>query len=96
LRAALDLRSLYVFPFTIVKAHFEHSHKRTNPYHDTFVQLCESRAKAIYDGDRSAWSNLGLRKSSYRFISPHEKLHLVTREGYLEKEIIKSVNRLAL
>jgi hypothetical protein len=54
LKCALDLRSLYLFPFSIVKAHFEKSRKRIHPKHDDFVQLRESLAQAIFEGDRSA------------------------------------------
>jgi len=91
LREALDLRSLYLFPFSIVKAHFEKSRKRTNPRHDDFVQLRESLAQKIFDSDEETWARLGLPRRKYRMTQPHEKVHIITREGYLENEILESL-----
>ncbi len=88
LRRALDLRSLFLFPFSITKAHFENSKKRRHPKHDDFVQLRESLAKKIFGLDEEVWEHLGLGKESYKITRPHEKIHIITREGYLEQQIL--------
>lgn len=90
LKNALNLKSLYLFPFSIIKAHFDMSEKITNPKHDDFVQLKERTAQDIFDWAIRAWSHLGLSISEYKRIQPHEKIHIVTREGYLEHQILSS------
>jgi hypothetical protein len=90
LRNALDLRSLFLFPFSITKAHFENSKKRKNPKHDDFVQLRESLAQRIFRLDEKAWEHLGLKMSDYNMIRPHEKINIVTRSGHLEQQILDS------
>jgi len=92
LKCALDLRSLYLFPFSIVKAHFEKSRKRIHPKHDDFVQLRESLAQAIFEGDKSAWEHLGLEQEDYKMAKPHEKIHIVTKQGHLEQQILDSLH----
>lgn len=90
LRDALDLRSIYMFPFSITMAHFNKSHKRTPPNHDCFVQLNESFAGSIFNHDAGAWEHLELENKEYVPSKPHEKVHILTREGNLEKEILES------
>jgi hypothetical protein len=90
LKSALDLRSLFLFPFSIIKAHFENSKKRKHPNHDYFVQLRESLAQGIFGLDEEVWGHLGLKKEEYQMSRPHEKIHIVTREGYLEQQILDS------
>jgi hypothetical protein len=107
LLAALDLRSLYILPFSIVKAHFDGSKKRRTAKHDDFVQLNEAQARAIFDQDRKTWARLNLMLfaqrgltggiGEYKAIIPHKKgvrqhrnIHIVTREGHLEKELLAS------
>ena len=90
LRGALGSRSVYLFPFSIVKARFDNSDKITNPKHDDFIQLRESQAKKIFDRDIETWESMKLKPENYTFAHPHEKVYLVTREGYLEKEILSS------
>jgi len=88
LRNALDLRSLFLFPFSITKAHFENSKIRKNPKHDDFVQLRESLAQRIFELDDEAWAHLNLKKSDYKMTRPHEKISIVTRGGHLEQQIL--------
>lgn len=90
LRKALDLRSLFLFPFSITKAHFENSKPRKHPRHDDFVQLKESLAHSIFSLDDDVWEHLGLKKEDYKMIKPHKRVFIVTREGYLENEILGS------
>jgi hypothetical protein len=90
LRNALTLRSLYVFPFSIAKAHFEKSSKISNPRHDDYVQLRESMAKMIFEKDAETWRKLGLAKDQYKAVSPHEKVHIMTRFGHLEPQLLES------
>jgi hypothetical protein len=93
LKRALDLRSLFLFPFSIAKAHFEHSKIRITPRHDDFVQLRESLAKNIFEGNTDIWKNLGLETKNYKGARPHEKIHILTREGYLEQQIMDSFHQ---
>ncbi len=90
LRNALDLRSLFLFPFSIAKAHLEKSKKTTHPKHDDFVQIRESLAQKIYDGVEDVWKHLNLETKDYKRTKPHEKIHIITKEGHLEKEILRS------
>jgi hypothetical protein len=90
---ALVLRSLYLFPFSITKAHFETSNKISNPKHDTYVQLKESMARMIFEKDAEAWERLGLDKDQYIAVSPHEKIHIMTRNGYLEQQLLDALDR---
>jgi hypothetical protein len=91
LRKALDLRSLYLFPFSIVKAYFENTPKRINPKHDVFVQLREKQADEIFNGNINEWNKLDLCFLDYKQAEPHEKIHILTRNGNLEKEILESI-----
>ncbi len=88
LRKALDLRSLFLFPFSVVKNYFNNSYKRINPGHDIFVQLIESKARKIFEGNKDAWIHLGLCYDNYKATSPHEKVHILTRSGHLEQKIL--------
>ncbi|MFH0831491.1 MAG: hypothetical protein V1886_01330 [archaeon] len=90
LKNALSLRSLYLFPFSIIKAHFDKSEKITNPKHDDFVQLKERTAHDIFEGGSRAWNHLGLGITEYKKIQAHEKVHIATRQGYLEQQILSS------
>ena len=85
---ALDLRSLYLFPFSIAKAHFEKSKKISNPKHDDYVQLRESLAKRIFEKDEKVWRTLGLDLNQYKAVSPHERVHIMTRFGYMEQQLL--------
>jgi hypothetical protein len=90
LRSALDLRTLFLFPFSVTKAYFEKSKKRVHPKHDDFVQLRENLARKIFEGHRDTWEYLGLRQEEYKKAKPHEKIHILTRNGYLEQQILDS------
>lgn len=87
---SLDLRSLYLFPFSIVKVYFESSKKRETPNHDTFVQLRESLSGRIFKKDEEIWEKIGLNPNKYKTISLSEKVHLTTSQGNLEKQILES------
>ena len=84
---ALDLRSLYLFPFSIVLAHFENSEIKTTAKHDGYVQLNEERAKMIFGKNAEFWNHLGLNPSDYKMKKLHEKVFVVTKDGYLEDKI---------
>lgn len=90
LRKALDLRSLYLFPFSVVKAFFDKMPKRVTPKHDSFVQFCESRAARIFAGE--CWDYLGLDGKDYGVVVPHPDIHIMTRENHLEAEILSHLN----
>jgi hypothetical protein len=90
LMGSLDIRSLYIFPFSVVKAHYECSKPRTHPRHDDFVQLRESQARRIFSRDPGTWAKLRLNADEYRTTEPHERVHIMTRAGYLENELLDS------
>jgi len=90
LKRILDLKSLFLFPFSTVKAHFEKSKKSYHHQVDFFVQLKENMAADIFLGDEKAWKHLGLESNIYARTKPHEKVHIVTRNRILEKEILAS------
>lgn len=89
---ALDLRSLFLFPFSVVKAYFDNSYKRINSGHDIFVQLIESKATKIFEKDKDTWAHLGLNYNNYKTASPHEKIHILTRNGHLEQTILSTLH----
>lgn len=90
LREALDVRSLYLFPFSIAKAHFINSEATTTEKHDDFVQLDESETEDIFRGRQAMWQHLGLDKKNYKKLRLHEKVRLITRDGNLEEQISTS------
>jgi hypothetical protein len=90
LRKALDLRSLYIFPFSVTRAHFETSKKKTHPKHDDFVQLRESTARKLFANDPEAWKKIGLDASQYQMTKLNERIFLVTRGEYLKQQILDS------
>ena len=92
LKRALDLRSLFLFPFSIAKAHFENSQKRDYLTNDYFVQLREALAKKIFEKDPLAWKHLQLNPKNYKHSQPHEKVRILTKQGNLEKQILSSLN----
>jgi hypothetical protein len=84
----LDLRSLFLFPFSIVKAHYENSKKRyyqDYSQHKTiyYVQIKESLAKKIFNKNKDAWKALSLDTANYKFFMKRN-IHVITREGNLE------------
>lgn len=86
----LDLRSLYVFPFSIVFSYFQNSNKRKTPLHDTFVLMREKTADRIFSGEPETWKNLKLDIRQYKMARPHKKVRIITRNGNLEKELLNS------
>ena len=92
LRLALDLRSLYLFPFSIIKAHFEKHQDEKSPKRDYFVKLREVVARAIFEGDEEIWRQFGLRTAQYKRTSPHQKVHIITNQWHLEKQILDSLH----
>ena len=90
LRANLDLKSLFVFPISIINAHFEMSSKNDHPSGDTFVRLRESMAYKIFGLDEKVWEELKINPDDYKTVNLHEKVHIMTRGGHLEQEILNS------
>ena len=89
---ALDLRSLFLFPYSIVKAHFETSPVKTNLNHDDFVQLRECPASKIFGFDQATWCKLGLKKERYKTHKPHSRVNIITEHDYLTEQILDSLN----
>jgi hypothetical protein len=92
LTAALDLRSLYLFPFSVVKAYYENSEKKPYNLDDNFVQLLENKADRIFNFEGDVWKSLGLDKKEYRADRPHRKVHILTRGGLLGDDIVASLD----
>lgn len=90
LRKALMLKSVFIFPFSIIKAYFERMPKKSHPQHDDFVQLEEKRALAIFSKEAEIWERLFLPSITYKATQPHERVHLLTKNGNLEQEILKA------
>ena len=91
LRQALSLRSLYIMPFSVVRAYFQVTNKKQYPYGaDSFVLMRESLANKIFTGEREVWDKLGLDKREYKMTQPHGRVYLITRNGNLENELLAS------
>jgi len=89
LETALDLRSLFIFPFSITRAHFGNS-KKTKQERGNYVQLREDQAADIFGEDRETWENLGLDPMDYEPGVLRKNIFLITKEGKLEQEIVDS------
>jgi hypothetical protein len=92
LLSALDLRSLFLFPFSIVKAHFDAFPKKYDSSGSEFVQLRENVAKKIFCGDETVWDALDISVKDYNAVMAHENVYIVTRNGNLEQNLLKSFN----
>src|SRR3989338_10928957 len=90
LSEALSIRSLYLFPFSIVRAYFSHNTKINTPKHQSFVQLREKQAERIFTRDEDIWRCLRLNPKYYRPLNLHDKVKIMTRNGRLEQQILDS------
>lgn len=77
---ALDLKSLYMFPFSIVKSFYDNSKKRHVTGHFNFVSLNERTAERIFRKDEGEWNKLRLNLEDYCFFEK-DKLHVLTRKN---------------
>lgn len=93
LYSALCLKSLYLLPYSVVKAHFSKSCKRPHPNRGEFVQLDEKQAEDIYQGEYGTWANLELMTMGYCRTKLHERVKLITRGGMLEHRIRNAFNQ---
>jgi len=87
LEAALDLRSVYLLPFSIVLTYFDRSKKRINQKYGEFVQLRESVAGQIFTLQDEAWTRLHLNRVDYMTTKLHERVYVMTRKDHLLKDI---------
>jgi len=90
LEDVLDLKSLFIFPFSIIKSYFEHSKPQKHPKHDDFYQLKERFAKGIFNFDEIMWKYLDLDKKEYQGISLNENIHVMTNQGKFEQAFLNS------
>jgi hypothetical protein len=65
LRRALNLKSLYILPLSVVKARYETGYRRPYPTDDDFVQIRESLAASIFSGNGYVWKTLHLDFEKY-------------------------------
>jgi len=93
LYTALTLKSLYLLPFSVVRAHFDASKKKPYKEDDVFVQLNEKQAEHIFSGDYRLWkTRLGLSPAAYSRKELHERVRLITNNSVLESIIKKAFN----
>jgi hypothetical protein len=90
LRSDLSLHSLYLFPFSIAWAHFPNSNINDYPRGDQVVKMKLNTATNIFNMNKKEWERLSLDRGDYKKTKPHKKVHIITREGHLEKELLKS------
>jgi hypothetical protein len=74
-------RSIYMFPFSIVKAHFETGKKQDYGKNDRFVHFRKNQASDIFDEDMETWKELGLKSGDYRCSYKHPQVFLITRKN---------------
>jgi hypothetical protein len=53
---ALDTRSIFIFPFSVVHTYVNSSKVKQTPKHSDFVQLIESKANKIYNKEQEMWT----------------------------------------
>ncbi len=98
LRNAFDRSSgqfqTYLFPLSIVLAHFDKTHKRIKypgmTYEDKFCQLRYRPAQKIFQLDSGEFFRLGLDPKQYQQRELHERVHILTRQGHLEDKLLGS------
>jgi hypothetical protein len=96
LRTALDknFKSVYLFPFSIVKAFYENSKESFVPGHFSYVLMREHHAKEIFLYDLAIWDKLKLDYNKYGFYA-RWKINIMTNQRNLEKDIVDSLNEKA-
>jgi len=62
---AVYMRSLYIFPISVVRARYDTGYRRPYPTEDDFVQIRESLAKGIFAGKPEIWKALNLNFRDY-------------------------------
>ncbi len=90
LKNALDMKSFFLFPFSIVKAFYKNSKTKKSKVGTEFAQLKEEQAKSIFYKENEMWKFLKLNMGDYNKKN-HKKLYVMTRRKHLETEIMKSV-----
>lgn len=93
LYTALTLKSLYLLPFSVVRAHFDASKKKPYMHNDVYVQMDEKQAEQIFSGEYKLWkTRLGLSPTAYSRKELHERVRLITNNRALESRIKKAFN----
>ncbi len=92
LRNALNLRSLYIFPFSIVRAFYRSRNPRQYRVTDDFVQMREGLAHLIFTGEVGIWRTMGLDEEEYKRWSSGN-ICITTRKGALEDKLAGSLKR---
>ncbi|MFH1631109.1 MAG: hypothetical protein ABIA21_02710 [Candidatus Aenigmatarchaeota archaeon] len=90
LRNALDIRSIYIFPSSIVRRYFEMTDKTVTQRHDDLVQIDEKTALDIFRWKSDIWETDDMRIFDYRYHSLHQDVHIITRGSDFEKELMES------
>jgi len=71
---------VYLFPFSVIKAHFEAGPKQTYREADGFVHFRQNQARDIFDKNVDAWDRLGLDMSDYNTESDCPRIYILKRK----------------
>lgn len=104
LRCALTRHSdefqFYIFPFSVVLAFYDKSHKRYRfswrQKKEPYTTMRYNESKEIFEFDEERWHWLGLDPREYKPRELHERVHLLTRQGNLEDRLVNSFHPEAL
>ncbi len=89
-----DQVEYFIFPFSVICA-FYVSKKPRYKYRDRkkrepFTTLSYNEARRIFSLDTEYFASLGLDPKQYQQRELHERVHILTRQGRLEAELVKS------
>ncbi|MDD5182161.1 MAG: hypothetical protein PHC66_03255 [Candidatus Nanoarchaeia archaeon] len=73
-------KQVYLFPFSIVKAHFEAGKKQIYAGMDRFVHFRQNQARDIFNKDAGMWDKLGLDMSDYTTESDVPYIYIIKRK----------------
>jgi hypothetical protein len=77
---AVYLRSLYIFPISVVRARYDTGYRRPYPTGDDFVQIRESLAKDIFSGKSWIWKTLNLNFKNYATAVPAHNIFIMSED----------------
>jgi len=89
LKKDLSLKSAYLFPFSVVFAHYHSSTINRYPGDDFVVKMRKNNAFNIFNLNSNEWKRLDLDKSRYKIKKPFKKINIMTREGHLERKLLR-------
>jgi len=90
LERSLQMKSLYILPFEVAKAHYTHFERR--PYRktgDDFTQIRESLARDIFGGKAEVWSKLQLNFDNYYTATRKKNEFILTGSRKILNRLLK-------